>query len=138
MGLSSMTCERHGAHHARHSTHADQIAGQHVQFELQVDPPRNTVCRIRPTVLAQPKCSSSYSPLVGYTRVCIIKLINSKDVIKNLKSDGWFEVAGKGDHVKFKHATKPGHVLVPHPKKDLPIGTLRNIFRQADWDWKGK
>ncbi|MCO6524639.1 MAG: type II toxin-antitoxin system HicA family toxin [Candidatus Schmidhempelia sp.] len=26
---------------------------------------------------------------------------------------------------------KLGRVTVPHPKKDLPIGTVKNIFKQA-------
>ncbi|MFB2704814.1 type II toxin-antitoxin system HicA family toxin [Marinobacter shengliensis] len=26
--------------------------------------------------------------------------------------------------------------MVPHPRKDIPIGTLRNIYRQAGWDWR--
>ena len=29
-----------------------------------------------------------------------------------------------------------GKVTVPHPKKDIPVGTLRNIYRQADWQWR--
>jgi predicted RNA binding protein YcfA (HicA-like mRNA interferase family) len=29
--------------------------------------------------------------------------------------------------VQFKHHTKPGLVTVPHPEKDLPIGTLKSI-----------
>jgi len=31
---------------------------------------------------------------------------------------------------------KPGHVVVPHPRKDMAIGTLRNIYRQAGWEWR--
>jgi predicted RNA binding protein YcfA (HicA-like mRNA interferase family) len=41
-----------------------------------------------------------------------------------------------GSHIKFKHPDKPGAVTVPHPKKDLPIGTLRSIYRQAGWQWR--
>ncbi|WP_435635100.1 type II toxin-antitoxin system HicA family toxin [Pseudomonas solani] len=26
---------------------------------------------------------------------------------------------------------KPGRVMVPHPKSDLPIGTVRSILKQA-------
>jgi predicted RNA binding protein YcfA (HicA-like mRNA interferase family) len=37
----------------------------------------------------------------------------------------------RGSHHQFKHPTKPGRVTVPHPKRDLPIGTVRSIFRQA-------
>ena len=33
---------------------------------------------------------------------------------------------------------KAGRVTVKHPTKDMPIGTLRNIFRQAGWKWEGR
>jgi predicted RNA binding protein YcfA (HicA-like mRNA interferase family) len=62
--------------------------------------------------------------------------MTSNDIIKRLKADGWILVGGKGDHEKFKHPDKLGHVTVPHPRKDMPIGTLRNIYRQAGWDWR--
>ncbi|MEO5365954.1 MAG: type II toxin-antitoxin system HicA family toxin [Magnetococcus sp. WYHC-3] len=26
--------------------------------------------------------------------------------------------------------------MVPHPRKDLPPGTVRNIYRQAGWEWR--
>jgi predicted RNA binding protein YcfA (HicA-like mRNA interferase family) len=41
----------------------------------------------------------------------------------------------RGSHYHFKHPENPGRVTVPHPKKDLPKGTLRGIFRQAGWQW---
>jgi predicted RNA binding protein YcfA (HicA-like mRNA interferase family) len=41
------------------------------------------------------------------------------------------QVAQKGSHVQFKHPTKPGKATVPHPKKDLPPGTLKSIGRQT-------
>ncbi|WP_428095750.1 type II toxin-antitoxin system HicA family toxin [Candidatus Thioglobus sp.] len=59
--------------------------------------------------------------------------MTSKEIIKKLKKDGWIKVGGKGDHEKFKHPTKPGHVIVPHPRKDLRPGTLNSIFKQAGW-----
>ena len=62
--------------------------------------------------------------------------MSSGEVIRRLEADGWRQVAGKGDHRKFKHPERPGHVTVPHPKKDLATGTLRNIYRQAGWDWR--
>ncbi|HEU0196182.1 MAG TPA: type II toxin-antitoxin system HicA family toxin [Nevskiaceae bacterium] len=62
--------------------------------------------------------------------------MNSNVVIRRLKADGWKRTHVAGSHHKFKHPTKPGIVTVPHPKKDLPIGTLRAIYRQAGWDWK--
>jgi predicted RNA binding protein YcfA (HicA-like mRNA interferase family) len=48
-----------------------------------------------------------------------------------LKADGWEQVAKKGSHAQFKHPTKPGRVTVPHPQKDIPIGTLKSIEKQA-------
>ena len=55
--------------------------------------------------------------------------MNSRDLIRKLKGDGWVLHHVKGDHHQFKHLTKPGKVTVPHPSKDLPMGTLRSIFR---------
>ncbi len=48
-----------------------------------------------------------------------------------IESDGWYEVRVKGSHHQFKHLTKSGLVTVPHPKKDLPKGTVNNILKQA-------
>ncbi len=57
--------------------------------------------------------------------------VSSREIIRKLKADGWFEVATRGSHLQMKHPTKPGRVTVPHPKKDLPLGTLKSIERQA-------
>lgn len=57
--------------------------------------------------------------------------MNSKDIIKALKKAGWFEVAKVGSHTQFKHETLKGRVTVPHPKKDIPIGTLKSIEKQS-------
>ena len=57
--------------------------------------------------------------------------MKSADVIKALTADGWFEVAQRGSHKQFKHPTKSGRVTVPHPVKDMPIGTLKSIERQS-------
>jgi len=62
--------------------------------------------------------------------------MKSAEVIKRLEAEGWVFAGGKGDHRKYKYPGKTGHVVVPHPRKDLPIGTLRNIYRQASWAWK--
>lgn len=56
---------------------------------------------------------------------------DSRKIIQRLKDDGFELVAVKGSHHKFR---KDGRtVIVPHPKKDLPIGTARGIARQAGW-----
>jgi predicted RNA binding protein YcfA (HicA-like mRNA interferase family) len=57
--------------------------------------------------------------------------VKSADIVSALKADGWEQVAQKGSHVQFKHSTKKGRVTVPHPQKDVPIGTLRSIEKQA-------
>jgi len=58
---------------------------------------------------------------------------NSRKIIKMLRKEGWREVATKGDHVQFKHPTRPGRVTVPHPRKDIKAGTALSIYRQAGW-----
>lgn len=62
--------------------------------------------------------------------------MKSQDIIKALKSDGWEQVAQRGSHVQFKHPNKPGRVTVPHPKRDIPLGTLRSIEKQAGLKFK--
>ena len=57
--------------------------------------------------------------------------MDSRDVLAALRADGWKQVAQKGSHINLKHSTKPGRVTVPHPRRDLPIGTLKSIERQA-------
>ena len=56
---------------------------------------------------------------------------SSRKLIQILEQDGWVHVGTTGSHYHFKHATKPGKVTVPHPKRDLPPGTVRAIFKQA-------
>jgi predicted RNA binding protein YcfA (HicA-like mRNA interferase family) len=57
--------------------------------------------------------------------------MTSRDIIKALKADGWYRVAKVGSHLQLKHPTKPGRVTVPHPRKDMPLGTLRSIETQS-------
>jgi predicted RNA binding protein YcfA (HicA-like mRNA interferase family) len=57
--------------------------------------------------------------------------MRSEDVIRALTAAGWRKVAQKGSHVHFRHPTAPSRVTVPHPKRDLPVGTLRSIEKQS-------
>lgn len=57
--------------------------------------------------------------------------MKSGDLIKQLERARWVQVAVRGSHHQFKHPDKPGRVTVPHPKKDLPIGTVNAILKQA-------
>ena len=60
---------------------------------------------------------------------------SSGEILRMLRTDGWRVVRVNGDHHVLKHPARPGTVIVAHPRKDIPIGTLRNIFRQAGWRW---
>ncbi len=56
---------------------------------------------------------------------------SSREVLKMLKADGWYEVGCDGDHHQFKHPVKKGKVTVTHPKQTIPIGTLKSISKQS-------
>ncbi|WP_232961123.1 type II toxin-antitoxin system HicA family toxin [Pseudomonas putida] len=73
-------------------------------------------------------CCVAYTPAASFEEVPV----HSRDIIKRLKDDGWVRVKGTdGSHQQFKHPIKKGRVTVPHPNKDVAIGTLRNIWKQA-------
>ncbi len=57
--------------------------------------------------------------------------MDSRSLIQRLLQDGWRHVGTHGSHWHFKHLTKPGKVTVPHPKKDLPLKTVRSVLKQA-------
>lgn len=57
--------------------------------------------------------------------------MKSRDLIKELETDGWYLDRIRGSHHIFKHPSKPGSVPVPHPKKDLPPGTINSIRKLA-------
>ena len=59
--------------------------------------------------------------------------MDSREVIRRLERDGWQLLRTRGSHRQYKHPDKPGLVTVPHPRRDFPTGTLRNIFKQAGW-----
>ena len=57
--------------------------------------------------------------------------MDSKTILKRLQADGWEIVRTKGSHHQLSPPTKPGKVTVPHPKRDLPIGTVKSIEKQS-------
>ncbi len=57
--------------------------------------------------------------------------MKSIDLIRELEKDGWTLDRVRGSHHVFKHAAKPGIVVVPHPKKDLGTGLTAAIRKQA-------
>lgn len=54
---------------------------------------------------------------------------NSKRLLKVLKKEGFEVVSIRGSHHKLRKGDKI--LILPHPKKDLPLGTVRSIYRQA-------
>ncbi len=59
---------------------------------------------------------------------------NSRKIIKRLEKEGFALVAVRGSHNKFE---RDGVTLVvPHPKKDMPLGTARAIAKAAGWTGK--
>ena len=65
-----------------------------------------------------------------------MKSYSSREIIKILKADGWYEVNVVGSHHQFKHPTKKGRVTVKHPDKNIPIKTLKRIEEQSGLKFK--
>jgi predicted RNA binding protein YcfA (HicA-like mRNA interferase family) len=63
--------------------------------------------------------------------------MRSADVIRLLEADGWVLARINGSHHHFRHPAKPGTVTIAHPKRDIPIGTLKNIERQSGLKLRG-
>jgi len=65
--------------------------------------------------------------------VCIIRneQVKSSELIKRLESHGWVLQRIKGSHHQFKHPNSPLEITVPHPNKEVKLGTLRQIMKDA-------
>lgn len=61
-------------------------------------------------------------------------LTNSRDIKRRLEQEGWVIERITGSHHVFKHPLKRTIVVLPHPKKDLGRGLVRNIYKQAEWE----
>ena len=57
--------------------------------------------------------------------------VNSREVIRAIERAGWVHAGTRGSHRQFAHPKRPGRVTVPHPQRDIPVGTPRSIERQA-------
>lgn len=58
-------------------------------------------------------------------------MMKSVGLIRELQKAGWVLDRVRGSHHVFKHPTRPGRVVVPHPKKDLGTGLVAAIRKQA-------
>jgi predicted RNA binding protein YcfA (HicA-like mRNA interferase family) len=66
----------------------------------------------------------------------MMRIVRSADLIRELTAAGWVLDRVRGDRVRgshhvFKHPSRPGPVVVPHPKKDLGTGLVAAIRKQA-------
>ena len=57
------------------------------------------------------------------------KLPSSRLIIKILEKNGFEFVSQRGSHKKFRKGNRM--VIVPDPRKEIPIGTFRSIIRQS-------
>jgi predicted RNA binding protein YcfA (HicA-like mRNA interferase family) len=65
----------------------------------------------------------------------MIASVKYRDLVKQLKADGWEIVVIRGSHRQWKHPAKPGRVTVAgHPSDDIHPRTLKSIRRQAGWE----
>jgi predicted RNA binding protein YcfA (HicA-like mRNA interferase family) len=55
--------------------------------------------------------------------------MNSRDVIRILTRNGWVHDRTRGSHCIFVDPETGRIAVVPHPKRDLPIGTVKNLER---------
>lgn len=60
-------------------------------------------------------------------------LRDSRDIVRRLRESGFELVSVRGSHHKFRHAQSGRIVIGPHPRRDIPTGTVRSIYDQAGW-----
>ena len=48
-----------------------------------------------------------------------------------LETEGWLLRGVRGSHYVFSHPQRGGHISVPHPKKDLGVGLVHQLLKQA-------
>jgi len=59
--------------------------------------------------------------------------MDAKEVLKILKANGFEKKSQRGSHIKLVNDDKV--VIVPdHGKRDIPIGTLKNIEKSSGVD----
>jgi len=57
------------------------------------------------------------------------KLPSSRLIINILLKNGFTFISQRGSHCKYRKGDKT--VIVPSPRKEIPIGTFRSILRQS-------
>ncbi|HEX4156723.1 MAG TPA: type II toxin-antitoxin system HicA family toxin [Acidobacteriaceae bacterium] len=57
--------------------------------------------------------------------------LTAREIIRKIEAIGWRFLRQKGSHRVFVHDSRPGLVVVPVHKGDLPYGTERKILKDA-------
>ena len=59
---------------------------------------------------------------------------NAYDVVRVLRRNGFFFVAQRGSHQKWRHADGRQVIVAQHGSKPIPIGTLKSIIKGSGLD----
>jgi len=62
------------------------------------------------------------------------KLPSSDKIIKLLSLHGFSFKSSKGSHQKYTNGQRI--VIIPAPRKEVPVGTLKSISRQSGIDFR--
>jgi predicted RNA binding protein YcfA (HicA-like mRNA interferase family) len=57
--------------------------------------------------------------------------MNSREIISILTQNGWVHDRTRGSHHIFTDPASGRIAVVPHPKRDLPIGTVKKLERDT-------
>lgn len=60
-------------------------------------------------------------------------LTDSRDIIRRLEREGFVLKSVRGSHHKYVHAQRKRMVVVTHPRRDIPVGTVYAIYKDAGW-----
>lgn len=65
-------------------------------------------------------------------------MMKTREIIKLIETDGWYEIRQRGSHKQFKHHLKQGLVTVPVHRlsNDLSPGLEKSILKQAQIEKK--
>jgi predicted RNA binding protein YcfA (HicA-like mRNA interferase family) len=67
------------------------------------------------------------------TKAKLVLERDSKKLLARLKREGWEVVKAEGSHHKLRNPEFRHPIILPHPKKNLPTGAVRQIYKAAGW-----
>ena len=93
---------------------------------VEVAPRRLTFCNACSSAPPTITRRANKRSLANTTYRLYLLVVGSREVLTKLAAAGWVVVRTKGSH-----DVRPGTVTVPHPRKDLPTGTIKSIEKQS-------